>query len=73
MRGIRFYEVHTSSVHVGRLVVLQLEPSNIYDSNWVAVQDILGHLVREDAAFLALLLWSLSKTPKISAYLGLIM
>ena len=37
MRGIRFYEVHTSSVHVGRLVVLQLEPGNIYDSNYVAV------------------------------------
>ena len=65
MRGIRFYDVSTSSLSVGRRVVLQLEPTNAFDSDCVAVylrssffSDILGHLAREDAALLAPLLRS---------------
>ena len=62
VRGVRFYDV---SVRAGGRVALQLEPTNIYDSNCVAVylrsslfSDMLGHLAREDAAYLAPLLRS---------------
>ena len=37
VRGIRFYDVSTSSLSVGRRVVLQLEPTNAFDSDCVAV------------------------------------
>ena len=54
VRGVRFYDVSVSSVRAGGRVALQLEPTNIYDSNCVAVylrsslfSDMLGHLARE--------------------------
>ena len=69
VRGVRFYDVSVSSVRAGGRVALQLEPTNIYDSNCVALpvavylrsslfSDMLGHLAREDAAYLAPLLRS---------------
>ena len=65
VRGIRFYDVSTSGLSVGRRVVLQLELTNAFDSDCMAVylqssffSDMLGHLAREDAALLAPLLRS---------------
>ena len=65
VRGVRFYDVNVSSVREGGRVALQLEPTNVHDSNSVAVyfrssffSDMLGHLAREDAAYLAPLLRS---------------
>ena len=65
VRGVRFYYVATSSVSAGGSVVLQLEPTNPYDCNCIAVysgssffSDKLGHLAREDTACLAPLLRS---------------
>ena len=65
VRGVRFYDVNVSSVREGGRVALQLEPTNVHDSNCVAVyfrssffSDMLGHLAREDAAYLAPLLRS---------------
>ena len=63
--GVGFYDIDVSAVRGGSRVVLQLEPTNVYDSKCVAVylrssmfSDLLGHLAREDAAFLAPLLRS---------------
>ena len=33
VRGVRFYDVNVSSVREGGLVALQLEPTNVHDSN----------------------------------------
>ncbi len=66
VRGVRFYDVTVSAVSGGERIVLQLEGTNVYDSNCVAVRlqssgslfSMLGHLAREDAAYLAPLLRS---------------
>ena len=62
-RGIKFYDVLTSSVYVGQPLHLELEPHNQYDSDCVAVyvssagsRSMLGHLARESAEYLAPLL-----------------
>ena len=65
VRGVHFYDVTASSISVGSRVALQLEPTNPYDSNCIAVflrlsmfTDMVGHLAREDAHYLAPLLRS---------------
>ena len=65
VRGVRFYDVPSSTLTAGSSVVLQLEPTNPYDANCVAVflrssffSDKLGHFAREDVAFVAPLLRS---------------
>ena len=62
-RGIKFYDVLSSSVYAGQSVQCQLEPLNVYDSNCVALfltagssHSMFGHLAREDAGYLAPLL-----------------
>ena len=62
-RGIKFYDVLSSSVYVGQSLQCKLEPLNEYDSNCIALfvaggsgQSMLGHLAREDASYLAPLL-----------------
>ena len=59
-RGIKFYDVSASRFVVGRKFYCQLEPSNAYDSNcialWVDSHCMLGHLAREAANCLAPLL-----------------
>ena len=64
-RGIKFYDVSTSSIRVGTSLLFYLEPSNPYDSDCVAVwmcgsprTKMLGHLARETACHLAPLLRS---------------
>ena len=62
-RVIKFYDVSTNSIHVGDSLVLYLEPSNLWDSNCIAVwmrspHKMLGHLAREAACDLAPLLRS---------------
>ena len=65
VRGVRFYDVPSSTLTAGPSAVLQLEPTNPYDANCVAVflrsiffWDKLGHLAREDAVSVARLLRS---------------
>ena len=59
-RGIKFYDVSASDLDVGRTFHCQLEPSNEYDSNcvalWVDSHSMIGHLAREAANYLAPLL-----------------
>lgn len=59
-RGIRFYDVPMPAVCFGVTFSCQLEPSNHYDSNCIALMvgssSKLGHLAREDAGVLASLL-----------------
>ncbi len=64
IKGVRFYDVAVSAVGGGGRVVLYLETNN-HDPNCVAVylrssyvSEKLGHLAREDAAYLAPLLRS---------------
>lgn len=66
VRGVHFYDVSVSAVSGSERLVLQLETTNRYDSNCVAVHlksspffsNMFGHLAREDAAYLAPLLQS---------------
>ena len=61
-RGIKFYDVSTSSICVGDRLEFRLEPSNKWDSNCIALwlarspPKMLGHLAREAASQLASLL-----------------
>ena len=59
-RGIRFYDVPMSSVCLGVTFSCELEPTNHYDYNCIALMvgsaSKLGHLAREDACVLAPLL-----------------
>ena len=60
-RGIKFYDVLSSWIHVGQQLTLQLEPSNPYDGScialWLATACMmLGHVAREAAVELAPLL-----------------
>ena len=64
-RGIKFYNVSTSSICVGDRLEIRLEPLNEWDSNCIALwltccpaPRLLGHLAREAAGQLAPLLRS---------------
>ena len=62
VRGIKFYDLSSTSVYVGTSLAFHLEPENSRDNNCVAVwtrstpSAMLGHLARETACFLAPLL-----------------
>ena len=60
-RGIKFYDV--KEVEIGQTFNCILEPSNPYDSNCIALclsnGQMLGHLAKEAANYLAPLLRSL--------------
>ena len=63
-RGIKFYQVPISSIVVGDLVSINLDP-NAWDSNCISLwtrsahgSRMLGHLAKETAALLAPLLKS---------------
>ena len=64
VRGIKFYDMSTSSVHMGDNLEFRLEPSNPCVSDYVAVwlpsslPKMLDHLTREAACCLAPLLRS---------------
>lgn len=61
VRGIKFYDVSTSTIRVGDYVCLCPEPYNPHDNNCIAVwmgPRMLGHLSRDVACFLAPLLSS---------------
>ena len=59
-KGIRFYDVSMAEVQPGLLFKCQLEATNIYGSNCIALMSDslgkLGHLARDDASVLAPLL-----------------
>lgn len=59
-RGIVFYDVPASLLHVGLRVMCMLEPANLHDSNSIALlvgpHQVLGHLARESSQHLAPLL-----------------
>ena len=63
-RGIKFYDVSTSSICVGDRLELRLEPTNEWDSDCIALwlscspPKMLGHLALEAAKQLAPLLRS---------------